>query len=180
MMTDLAELSRRAAAADSRGGKRPGAGRPRKDGSKPAQNTQPAPFEVRTTEQVLQDGPPPPLIDDSTDMGAVDFKVPDAPGLLYAGAKARKEAAHAAKAELEFRIKAGQYLPREAIRSAIAKAFQSVAQSLRSIPDNLERRLGISPEIAESVGIAIDETMGDLAHDLEQLFIEQNAISAKD
>lgn len=181
MLTDVDELSRRAVTGDGRGGKRPGAGRPRKDGSQPQKVIPKPDFEVRTPEEILLHGTPPPLVTDgTTDMGAIDFTMPNNPVALFAGAKARKEAAHAAKAELEYRVKAGMYLPREAVRSAMATAFQAVAQSLRSIPDNLERKLGVTPELAEAVGVSIDEAMGDLAHELEQIFIENNALSRQD
>ena len=115
-----------------------------------------------------------------TDMGSLSFSLPDNPVALYAGAKARKEVALAAKAELDFRIRSGAYLPRDAVRSASAKAFQAVAQALRAIPDNLERKLGIDPTIAEFVGTAIDEAMGELAHELEQVFLQANGLPTGD
>lgn len=175
MLTDLDSLAKQAETGDGRGGKRPGAGRPRADGKRSSKTPIQKPnFEVKTPEELLVDGPPPasdlvPPPDSASDMGAISFVVPQNPGALYAGAKARKEAAHAAKAELEFRIKAGQYLPRDAYRSAMATAFQAVAQALRSIPDNLERKMGVTPEVAEAVGAAIDEAMGDLAYSMEQM-----------
>lgn len=189
MLTDLDSLARQALTGDGRGGKRPGTGRPRKDGTKAAPEHGPVEFEIKTTDQLLNDGPPAPLeippADDETDnhasdMGAINFKVPENPGALYAGAKARKEAALAAKAELDFRVKAGLYLPREAVRSALATAYQAVSQALRSIPDNLERKLGISPEIAEAVGISIDEAMGELSLAMEETHMENDGLLAKD
>lgn len=191
MLTDLKTLADKAIdTGDGRGGKRPGAGRPRKDGVRPM--TAPPPeFEIKTPEQLLMDGPPPPLDipeaadqdvgdDDSDDHGAIKFTVPANPSSLYAGAKARKEAALAAKAELDFRVKAGMYLPREAVKAALATAYQTVAQTLRSIPDNLERKLGVSPEIAEAVGLAIDESMGELAYALERIHTENDGFFTKD
>lgn len=187
MIADLDALSTRAVAGDGRGGKRPNSGRRKKDGSPNATAKQlTSPVEVRTVEQLLAEGPPPPMItvgedgDSSGDMGRLAFVMPENPAALYAGAKARKEVALAAKAELDFRIKSGEYLPREAFRSAAAKIFQSVAQSLRSIPDNLERKLGVDPVLAESVGVSIDETMGDLADELENIFNKSNELSAAD
>ena len=110
----------------------------------------------------------------------VKTRPPANPSSLYAGAKARKEAALAAKAELDFRVKAGMYLPREAVKAALATAYQTVAQTLRSIPDNLERKLGVSPEIAEAVGLAIDESMGELAYALERIHTENDGFFTKD
>ncbi|MBK6587956.1 MAG: DUF1441 family protein [Acidobacteria bacterium] len=188
MIADLDALSARAVAGDGRGGKRPNSGRRKKDGSPNATSKQlTSPVEVRTVEQLLAEGPPPPMITvgedgggKSGDMGSLAFVLPDNPAALYAGAKARKEVALAAKAELDFRIKSGEYLPRDAFRSAVAKVFQSVAQSLRSIPDNLERKLGVDPTLAESVGVSIDETMGDLADELEKIFTKSNELSSAD
>lgn len=173
-MADLDELARRAAAKDGRGGRRPGAGRPKKSKPedkpvKPAEAVDP-PLEIRSVDQLLEEGPPPPI----EDIGALTLQLMDNPSAYYATGKARKELAHAAKAELEYRIKLGQYLPRDAVRSAVATAFQAVAQGLRSIPDNLERKLGVSPELAEAVSRSIDDTMGELAHELERIFNENN------
>ena len=181
-LTDLDELSRRASTTpngDLRGGARPGAGR--KLGStakqlkeKAAAAEKGAPdVEVRSVEQLLAEGPP-PMMDLSADAGALAFKILDNPSAYYSTAKARKEVAQASKAELEFRVMDGQYLPREAIRSALAEAYQAVAQSLRSIPDNLERKMGITPEVAEVVSTAIDEAMGELAYAMEQMHIKSN------
>lgn len=172
MLTDLEDIAAQIPG-DGRGGKRPGAGRPKRDGSK-SSKTPPVEtdMEIRTPDEILSDGPPDSELvpeDSNSDLGAISFVVPANPGQLYAGAKARKEAALAAKAELEFRVKAGMYLPREAIKSALAEAFQTVAQSLRSIPDNLERRIGATPEVAEAVSAAIDEAMGELAYAMEQM-----------
>lgn len=175
MLTELESIAEQVSA-DGRGGRRPGAGRKRKDG-KPtkADENQPAPVaEIRSVEELLEHGTPDPLAIppaelQAGDHGALTFTLLDSPAAFYATAKARKEMALAAKAELEFRIKSKQYLPRESVRSAMAVAFQAVAQSLRSIPDNLERKLGVSPEVAESVSTSIDEAMGDLAYSLEQM-----------
>lgn len=171
-MADLDELARRAGSQDGRGGRRPGAGRPKKNKTEPAKPAVPVepPLEIRSVDQLLEEGPPPPI----EDTGALTLNLLDNPSVYYATGKARKELAHAAKAELEYRIKLGQYLPRDAVRSAVATAFQAVAQGLRSIPDNLERKLGVSPELAEAVSRSIDDTMGELAHELERIFNENN------
>lgn len=175
MIADLSDVTKQVLSGKGgRGGRRPGSGRPRKDG-KPKANQPPieSPVEVRSVEALLTDGPPDSLLPpaDIEDTGAIDFRVPDDPVALFAGAKARKEAALAAKAELDFRVKAGQYVPRDAVRDAQAKAFQSIAQTMRSIPDNLERKLGLDPVAAESVGALIDAALGDLAETLEEIYL---------
>lgn len=86
-----------------------------------------------------------------------------------AESKARKEAALADMHELDFKIKSGQYLPREAFRDACATLLSSVAQSLRSLPDNLERKFNLTPEQAGEVEKTINAVLGDLADDLADL-----------
>ena len=89
--------------------------------------------------------------------------------VLYAKARAKKEAFLAQMAELDYKVKAGEYLPRDAVRQAAATAFATIAQTMRSIPDNVERRLGITPEIAEEISHLIDEAMADLSNELERM-----------
>lgn len=181
MLTDLETLTDRANTGDGRGGKRPGAGRPRKDGKRSSKTPPIEPtVEVRNVDELLNDGPPAPLDIPSppvmaVDAGAIQFVLPDNPTALYAGAKARAQAADAAKKELEYRIKAGQYLPREDVKRALAEVFQAVAQGLRSIPDNIERKLGVSPDVAEAIGVYIDEALADLSYALEEIHKKSNA-----
>lgn len=92
-----------------------------------------------------------------------------------AKARARKESALADKAELEFKRMSGEYIERAAVREACATAYAALAQALRSIPDNLERRAGVAPEIAEQVGDVIDETLADLAAQFEMFAEPQDA-----
>ncbi|MDP2262669.1 MAG: hypothetical protein Q8K24_05870 [Hydrogenophaga sp.] len=87
----------------------------------------------------------------------------------YDKAKARKEAANAAMAEIELEVKTGRYGDRAAFRQASATALSSLVQTLRSIPDNIERKLGVSPEVAQSVGELIDAALDDLADEFEMM-----------
>lgn len=90
--------------------------------------------------------------------------------------KARNEAAKADLNELELRIKSGEYVARVAVREETATALSTLAQSLRSVPDNLERKLGVSPEVAEEVGRLIDEALNDVADAFEQLAAEPEQV----
>lgn len=85
----------------------------------------------------------------------------------YDKARARKEMANAGLAELDLQVKSGMYVARESVRQASATALSSVSQSLRSIPDNIERKLGVSAEVAEEVGRQIDAVLNDLADEFE-------------
>jgi len=98
--------------------------------------------------------------------------VPPPEKLDFDKARARNEQSKADLNELEFRIKSKQYLPRAAIQQAAATAIASFAQTMRSVPDNLERTHGISPEIAEEVGKAIDLALQDLAHEFQMMTAE--------
>lgn len=80
-------------------------------------------------------------------------------------ARARNELAKAQINEIEAKVKAGQYVERAAVRQASAMAMSSIAQTLRSIPDLLERRLGIDPTLAEEIGRQIDESLNELAEE---------------
>lgn len=70
---------------------------------------------------------------------------------------------------LEFDRRRGELVERSDVRQASATAFSTIAQTLRSIPDNLERTLGLEPEIAEGVGTLIDESLSALADELEKM-----------
>jgi phage terminase Nu1 subunit (DNA packaging protein) len=80
-------------------------------------------------------------------------------------ARARNELAKAKINEIEAKVKADEYVERAAVRQAAATAMSSIAQTLRSIPDLLERRLGIDPTLAEEIGRQIDESLNELAEE---------------
>lgn len=65
--------------------------------------------------------------------------------------------------ELKLSILRGDHLPREAIRQASATALAVLTQSLRSIPDNLERTLALPPNVVESIAVQIDAALEECA-----------------
>lgn len=87
----------------------------------------------------------------------------------YDKARARNESAKAELNELEVKVKSGEYGSRASYRQASATALSSLAQTLRSLPDNLERKLGIAPEVAAEVGYMIDNALSDLAVEFEMM-----------
>lgn len=93
--------------------------------------------------------------------------------VAFSKARARKETALADMHELDFKIKSGKYLPREAFRDACATLLSSVAQSLRALPDNLERKHNLTPVQAGEVEKTINSALADLSQDLEDLTSEQ-------
>ena len=88
-------------------------------------------------------------------------------GQDYDKAKARNEAAKAGLNELELKIKSNEYLSRTAYREALATLLAELAQGLRSLPDTLERKFGLSPEALLHVEKTIDEAMQGVADGLE-------------
>ena len=76
--------------------------------------------------------------------------------------------------ESEIKRRDLQVRDRELIQSSeveqvVATAFASIAQSIRSLPDNMERQLGMSPEAVERMTVAIDEYMDELADRLSKM-----------
>lgn len=67
------------------------------------------------------------------------------------------------KRELQARDR--ELIPAAELESCIARAFAALSQGIRSIPDNLERRIGCSPEIAEAVERLLESEM-DAAADV--------------
>lgn len=162
-----------AALAGTKGGKRPGAGR--KPGVKdaPGHKRKYTPRKPKD-ESVNADiddllGPARGTIDPEMEGGEAGAAT------RYADSRANKEAALAGLAELRLRVQSGLYLPKEAFEHGTAVAHQTVAQALRSIPDNLERKLGISPEVSLAIGQAIEDALGDLSTTMEALFNQQVA-----
>jgi phage terminase Nu1 subunit (DNA packaging protein) len=90
--------------------------------------------------------------------------------ILYAKARAQKEAFAAKLAELDFKIKSGEYVSREHVRQSSATAISTIAQGLRSIPDNLERKLGLPHAVIDEVTLVIDEAMAALAEELRGIY----------
>lgn len=87
--------------------------------------------------------------------------------LKKARALARKEEALAGLNELELKIKTGQYLERAAFREASATALAELAQTLRSLPDMLERKHALSPEVVLDVEQTVDDALSSVAATLE-------------
>lgn len=62
-----------------------------------------------------------------------------------------------------------ELIPAVEVEQVIRTAFAAIAQDIRAIPDNLERRVGISPEVAQAVDLALDGAMEALAERLSNL-----------
>lgn len=89
--------------------------------------------------------------------------------IAFDDARARNEAAKAGINELELKIKTGEYLPRDAYRQANATALAMLTQAIRSIPDNLERQLGLAPEVLDAIGEMHDAALEAVAQAFKQM-----------
>jgi phage terminase Nu1 subunit (DNA packaging protein) len=65
--------------------------------------------------------------------------------------------------QLKLDIERGLYLRRDAVRQASATAQAVMAQSLLSLPDNLERQFSLAPEVVVAITGEIDGVLQDLA-----------------
>lgn len=106
------------------------------------------------------------------DETALDGEDATSLSIRKAMAAVSKTEADAANAWLKHKIDSGEYLPRTAFREAAATVLAEIAQALRSLPDALERRHGLSPEVVQAVEATIDDTLSGAASTLE-LFVQE-------
>ena len=88
-------------------------------------------------------------------------------------AKARKEISLADMHELNFKIKSGEYVSRGAVREASATLLSNLSQSLRGIPDNLERKFHLAPDVAEEIEKVINASLADISEGMAMFTSEQ-------
>lgn len=81
-------------------------------------------------------------------------------------ARVRSEVAKAEKLERENKVAMGELVSRMAVQQAAATAYAALAQTMRSISDNLERQ-GIALDVCASVERTIDAAMADHAKTME-------------
>lgn len=129
------------------GGKRPGAGRPKGSKSAP-QAALPPDFDPFSMDPVV------PV--DSTQ-----------PRTDYNTARARVESFKAKNYELEYLRNLGAVVSRSSVQSASATVMASFAQTMRSMQDDLERKLNLDPEVVEAIGNYVDDALGQLAQGFE-------------
>lgn len=136
----------------TRGGRRPGAGRPKGTGNE----------DMRRLAAAAELDPD--LLDpDSDDRTTIAVR--------KAKATADKEEALAGLKALELKIETGKYLPRDAFREASATALATLSQGLRSIPDTLERRYNLTPDVLQAIEVTVDDALSQVADTLA-LFTE--------
>ena len=90
------------------------------------------------------------------------------PYYLLAKAKAKHEIFRANIAELDFRKRSGELLERADVEVASSRLHSFLAQSLRNLPDDMERRCGLSSEHVQFVQDYIDALTSNIAKKLNE------------
>lgn len=69
----------------------------------------------------------------------------------------------------ELQLQDRELIPASEVEHCVARAFSTLAQGLRSVPDNIERRTGCAPELIEAIEIALESEMSAIADMLSEL-----------
>jgi len=91
-----------------------------------------------------------------------DLNAPGDPYMMLAKAKAKHEIFKANIAELEFKQRGGQLLEKAHVEMAASRLHSFLAQSLRNLPDDLERRCGLDVSQVQFVQDYVDALTLDL------------------
>jgi hypothetical protein len=131
--------------ASHHGGKRPGSGRPKG-------------YSPRVQKAM-----------ESNDTGIASEDVPEATSIAFRKARAiaDKEEALANQAWLKYQQDSKEYLPRAAFREASATLVAELSQGLRSLTDELERKVTLPPEALMLIEQTIDDRLNAVAAGLE-------------
>lgn len=82
---------------------------------------------------------------------------------LLAEERRRHEAAKALAREMSNRVRAGELLEKHDVEVAATRMHAAMAQFLRSLPDDLERKCGLPPSAVEALELAIDSATVELS-----------------
>ena len=77
--------------------------------------------------------------------------------------KLEHEKVKMAQREHALAVQQKRYLPRDAQRTAAQTALAVLTQSLRSIPDNCERKFSLPPAVVQSIQDEIDAALNNAA-----------------
>lgn len=82
--------------------------------------------------------------------------------------RAQHERIKRQRAEFDFEVQKGNYVPRDVVRQATATIFSGMVQTMRSLSDNLERQ-GVAPELCVKVDAAVNEVLAQVGQDLQMI-----------
>lgn len=88
---------------------------------------------------------------------------PSAERVDFERERAEHERVKREQREFKLSVERGEYLSRVAVGQASATALAVLTQALRSVPDNLERACGLTPEQAEEAQAMIDAALSEVA-----------------
>lgn len=77
----------------------------------------------------------------------------------YDNEKARHEKIKADEREFKLAALKGEYVERSAVQQASATALSVLSQSLRSIPDNIERSHALAPDVIDAIAQMVDAAL---------------------
>lgn len=86
----------------------------------------------------------------------------------------RRNLAVARRQEFDLEQRRGQYLTRDSVRTGTARAFAVCASVIRSLPDVLERKMGLPTEGCDLAEQVVDGVLLTLSNDLEAIHNEAN------
>jgi len=92
----------------------------------------------------------------------------DSYGVL-AEAKAHREVYKAKMAEVEFRLKTAELYERAEVLRVVRTAIAVFAEQMRSLPDKLERSVGLTPAQAELAEQEVDAQLEELRSKLSRI-----------
>lgn len=102
----------------------------------------------------------------------VDPEKPDGETLSFDRERAMHERVKREEREHKLAVARGEYLPRVVVQQASATALAVLTQSLRGIPDLLERSCNLTPGQAEAAQQTVDAALAEVAKAFEQLAAE--------
>jgi hypothetical protein len=91
---------------------------------------------------------------------------------VLAQAKAKREVFKANMAEVEFRLKTGELYERGEVLRVIRTAIAVFAEQMRSLPDKLERAVGLTPAQAELAEVEVDNQLEELKAKILQVMAD--------
>jgi len=99
----------------------------------------------------------------------IDGNDPSNPYTLLAHAKAKREVFRAQLSEIEYKQKTAELYERGEVLRVIRTAIAVFAEQMRSLPDKLERSVGLTPSQAELAEVEVDNQLEELQNKIMQV-----------
>jgi hypothetical protein len=104
----------------------------------------------------------------SLDLGALGAPPSAEDDISYREEQAKHEKVKREQREFKLAVERGLYVERAAVKQASATVLALLAQSLRAMPDELERELGLAPAVVQALADRVDANLQRAASMLEQ------------